>query len=87
MIPDQDQLRQLPSVNELLQAPASRHLIIQFSHDLVVYAIRTSLAQARTDILTGASPALLRLVCWPRLRISSTRNNNLTCILSLTQQE
>ncbi len=55
MIPDQNQLRQLPSVNELLQAPASQHLIIQFSHDLVVYAIRTSLAQARTDILTGAS--------------------------------
>ena len=54
MIPDQKQLRQLPSVNELLQAPASQHLIIQFSHDLAVHAIRTSLAQARTDILAGA---------------------------------
>lgn len=55
MIPDQNQLRQLPSVNELLQAPASQQLIVQFSHNLVVYAIRTSLAQARTSILTGAS--------------------------------
>ena len=55
MIPDQNRLRQLPSVNELLQAPASQQFIIQFSHDLVVYAIRTSLAQARTSILAGAS--------------------------------
>lgn len=54
MIPDKHQLRQLPSINELLQAPTSQHLIVQFSHDLVVYALRTSLSQARISVLAGA---------------------------------
>jgi L-seryl-tRNA(Ser) seleniumtransferase len=54
MIHDQNQLRQLPSVDELLKTPTGQHLILQFSRDLTVHAIRTSLAQARTSILAGS---------------------------------
>jgi L-seryl-tRNA(Ser) seleniumtransferase len=54
MIPDQNQLRHLPSVDELLQSSTGRHLIAQFSRDLAVRAIRTSLTQARINILAGS---------------------------------
>ena len=54
MIPDQNQLRRLPSVDELLQSPTGHRLVTQFSRDLTVHAIRTTLAQARTSILVGA---------------------------------
>ena len=54
MIPDQNQLRRLPSVDELLHTPTGRHLVTQFSRDLAVRAIRTTLAQARTSIRTGS---------------------------------
>ncbi len=51
---DSTQLRLLPSVDELLHTPAGQQLIARFSHPLTVRAIRASLAQARTDIRTGA---------------------------------
>jgi L-seryl-tRNA(Ser) seleniumtransferase len=53
MIPDQKQLRQLPSIDELLKTSTGQHLILQFSRDLALRAIRASLAQARTGILAG----------------------------------
>jgi L-seryl-tRNA(Ser) seleniumtransferase len=53
MSPDQNQLRRLPSVDELLQSPDGQRLAAQFSRDLAVRALRSSLAQARTGILTG----------------------------------
>ncbi len=55
MSPDQNQLRLLPSIDELLQTPTGQHLAAQFSRDLAVRALRTSLAQARTSILAGVS--------------------------------
>ncbi len=54
MIPDQSQLRRLPSVDDLLQSSAGQHLVTQFSHDLVVHTIRIILAQSRIDILAGS---------------------------------
>jgi L-seryl-tRNA(Ser) seleniumtransferase len=54
MIPDQKQLRQLPSIDELLKTSTGQHLILQFSRDLALHALRTSLAQARARILAGA---------------------------------
>jgi L-seryl-tRNA(Ser) seleniumtransferase len=53
MIPDQKQLRQLPSIDELLKTSTGQHLILQFSRDLALHAMRTSLAQARARILAG----------------------------------
>jgi L-seryl-tRNA(Ser) seleniumtransferase len=63
MIPDQNQLRRLPSVNELLQTPTGQHLVTQFSRDMAVRAIRASLAQARISISAGAScPPLIDML-------------------------
>src|SRR5450631_1477780 len=54
MIHDKQQLRQLPSIDELLKTSTGQHLILQFSRDLTLRAIRASLAEARTRILAGA---------------------------------
>lgn len=54
MTVDQNQLRLLPSVDELLQSATGQQLVTQFSRPLAVRAIRTSLALARTHILEGS---------------------------------
>jgi len=63
---DENQLRLLPSVDELLQTPTAQTLITQFSRTLVTGAIRASLALVRADIRAGAScppnEALLTMV-------------------------
>ena len=54
---DQDQqqlLRLLPSVDELLQSPLAQALNAQFSRTLTLRALRASLAQARAAIRAGA---------------------------------
>src|SRR2546428_12217645 len=51
---DQTQLRQLPSIDELLQSAAGQQLITRYSRPLTLRAVRTSIAQARTDIRNGA---------------------------------
>ena len=53
MTVDQNQLRLLPSVDELLHSEIGQQLATQFSHTLAVRAIRATLARARTDILAG----------------------------------
>lgn len=52
---DQNQLRFLPSVDELLQSPTAQRLIADFSRPPVLNAIRTSIARARAAILQGAA--------------------------------
>lgn len=54
MTVDQKQLRLLPSVDELLHTEVGQQLVAQFSHTLVVRAIRACLTLARTHILAGA---------------------------------
>jgi L-seryl-tRNA(Ser) seleniumtransferase len=49
----QDELRQLPSVDGLLQAPDAQALLEAHGHALVVEAIRTALDDARREILRG----------------------------------
>jgi len=49
----QDELRQLPSVDGLLQAPDAQTLLEAHGHALVVEAIRTALDDARREILRG----------------------------------
>lgn len=51
---EKNQLRFLPSVDELLQSPTGQHLAAQFSRALTLTAIRASIAQARAAILDGA---------------------------------
>jgi L-seryl-tRNA(Ser) seleniumtransferase len=51
---DQNQLRLLPAVDELLQSDEGQRLIGQFSRPMALHAVRASIAQARADIRNGA---------------------------------
>ncbi len=51
---DQEQLRLLPSVDELLQFSTGQQLIHQYSRSMTLRAVRASIAQARTHIRDGA---------------------------------
>jgi L-seryl-tRNA(Ser) seleniumtransferase len=51
---DQEQLRLLPSVDELLQSSTGQQLIHRYSRSLTLRAVRASLAQARAQIRDGA---------------------------------
>jgi len=51
---DQEQLRLLPSVDELLHSPMGQQLIQQYSRSMTLRAVRTSIAQARARIREGA---------------------------------
>ncbi len=42
-----DQLRLLPSIDELLQSATGQQLIVQFSRGMTLRAVRASIAQAR----------------------------------------
>src|SRR6266516_1152166 len=51
---DQEQLRLLPSVDELLQSSTGQQLIHRYSRSLTLRAVRASLTQARAQIRDGA---------------------------------
>ena len=51
---DQEQLRLLPSVDELLHSDSGHRLIERYSRSMTLQAIRTSIAQARFHIRQGA---------------------------------
>ena len=51
---EQDQLRLLPSIDELLHSPTGQHLVERYSRPLTLRAVRTSIAQARANIRDGA---------------------------------
>ena len=52
---DQEQLRLLPSVGELLHSSSGQQLVQQYSRSMVLRSVRASIAQARAQILQGAS--------------------------------
>jgi len=51
---DLTQLRQLPSIDELLQSAAGQRLISSYSRPRTLHAVRTAIAEARADIRNGA---------------------------------
>ena len=51
---DQEQLRLLPSVDELLQSSTGQQLIQRYSRSMTLQAVRASIAQARARIREGA---------------------------------
>src|SRR6266702_5714995 len=55
MTTDQNQLRLLPSIDEILQSATGQQLIIQYSRTMTLRALRATLARARADILHGAT--------------------------------
>src|SRR6266566_597204 len=52
---DQEQLRLLPSVDELLHSPSGQQLVQRYSRSMTLQAVRASISQARTQIRQGAS--------------------------------
>lgn len=51
----QNQLRLLPSIDEILQSATGQRLIIQYSRAMTLRALRATLAQVRAEILQGAT--------------------------------
>ncbi|GAC1300772.1 MAG: hypothetical protein NVSMB27_41160 [Ktedonobacteraceae bacterium] len=54
MTTDQNQLRLLPSIDELLQSAVGQQLITRYSRTMALRALRATIAQARTDIRSGS---------------------------------
>jgi L-seryl-tRNA(Ser) seleniumtransferase len=52
-------LRNIPSVNELLEYPAVRRLVDRISHNLVVSTVRTVLDEVRSEVQNAASEMTL----------------------------
>src|SRR5436305_7232917 len=52
---DQEQLRLLPSVDELLHSASGQQLVRRYSRSMTLQAVRASISQARTQIRQGAS--------------------------------
>ena len=52
---DQEQLRLLPSVDELLHSTSGQQLIQRYSRSMTLQAVRASISQARAQIRQGAS--------------------------------
>jgi L-seryl-tRNA(Ser) seleniumtransferase len=52
---ERDQLRLLPSIDELLQSAGGQQLISQFSRPMTLRAVRASIALARADIRNGTA--------------------------------
>src|SRR5437899_10563055 len=50
---DQNQLRLLPSIDDLLQSALGQRLIAQYSRTMTLHALRTTLGHARTAIRNG----------------------------------
>ena len=51
---DQEQLRLLPSVDELLHSESGQQLVQQYSRSMALRSVRASIAQARAQIRQGA---------------------------------
>ena len=52
---DQEQLRLLPSVDELLHSANGQQLVQRYSRSMTLQAVRASISQARIHIHQGAS--------------------------------
>src|SRR5438067_8584477 len=52
---DQEQLRLLPSVDELLHSTSGQQLVQRYSRSMTLQAVRASISQARAHIRLGAS--------------------------------
>ncbi len=82
---DQNQLRLLPSVDELMQSATGLHLATQFSRPLAVRAIRASLALARAHILAGAQcPSYEELLASAEQQIRAEQQPHLRPIINAT---
>jgi L-seryl-tRNA(Ser) seleniumtransferase len=85
MTANQDQLRLLPSVDELLQSPAGQQLNEQHTHALTLHAIRASLNEARLAIFQGAPcPTPDELLSAAAQALEKTQQPHLRSVINAT---
>ncbi len=85
MTVDQNQLRLLPSVDELLQSAPAQQLVLRFSRPLVARAIRASIALARTHILVGTRcPSYDELLLQAERQLYAEQQPHLRPVLNAT---
>ncbi len=85
MTVDQNQLRLLPSIDELLQSTTGLSLATQFSRPLAVRSLRAILALARTDILAGAQcPSSEELLIRAEQQIHAEQQPHLRPLINAT---
>jgi L-seryl-tRNA(Ser) seleniumtransferase len=82
---DQEQLRLLPSVDELLHSPTGQQLIQQYSRSMTLRAVRASIARARAQIREGAaSPSSEELLAEAEHILKIEQRPNLRPVINAT---
>jgi L-seryl-tRNA(Ser) seleniumtransferase len=82
---DQNPLRLLPSVDELLQSPTGQQLIAHYSRTLTLRAIRATIALARNDIREGAAcPSTDQLLATAEQMLQQEQQPNLRPVINAT---
>ena len=82
---DQNQLRLLPSIDELLQSSGGAGLIAQYSRGMTLRAIRAALAQARLDIFNGSTcPSSEQLLASAEQTLQQVMQPHLRSVINAT---
>ncbi len=82
---DLDQLRLLPSIDELLQAPQGLQLVSRYSRPLALRALRVALARARAAIRDGATcPSYDDLLALAEEALAREQQPNLRPVINAT---
>ena len=82
---DQNQLRLLPSVDELLQSSTGQQLIAHYSRALTLRAVRATIALARNDIREGAAcPSMDQLLATAEQMLQQEQQPNLRPVINAT---
>ena len=82
---DQEQLRLLPSVDELLHSESGQQLVQRYSRSMTLQAIRTSISQARLHIHQGAScPSPDEILTAAKRFLEESQRPNLQPVINAT---
>jgi L-seryl-tRNA(Ser) seleniumtransferase len=82
---DQNQLRLLPSIDELLQSPMGQQLIAHYSRALTLRSVRATIALARNDIREGATcPSTDQLLVSAEHMLQQEQQPNLRPVINAT---
>ncbi|HJT59878.1 MAG TPA: L-seryl-tRNA(Sec) selenium transferase [Ktedonobacteraceae bacterium] len=82
---EQEQLRLLPSIDELLHTPTGQQLIDRYSRPLALRAVRASIAQARVSIRNGMlCPSSEKLLAIAEQILEQEQRPNLRPVINAT---
>jgi L-seryl-tRNA(Ser) seleniumtransferase len=82
---DKEQLRLLPSVDELLHSDSGQQLVQRYSRSMTLQAVRASIAKARIDIHQGAScPSTDEILSVAKHILDESQRPNLRPVINAT---